>query len=467
MTSHAQRAEAVQRCTPFAAGVSVVVGLTVLVGWALDIESIKSVAPGLVSMKANTAIGFVLTGLSLWLLRDPAGQRRGVVVGRVLGGVVAAVAAATLAEYVFGIDLRIDHLFEDADDGTAVAGRPSPHTAIAFLAVGAWLVVLPQPRESHQRVQDVLSVLASVIVLQAAVGYLYGVQYLYGITEVTGMAVHTMLTFMVLSVGILAARPDQGFMGLLTSDGAGGIVVRRLAPAVLLLPLLIGFLRLTAQEQDLIGTRDGIAIVAGVTIVLLGAIVVFTGLLLNRADVERRALEARLQELADRDPLTHLFNRRRFDQAIEHELALAARHGHSAALIMIDVDGLKQTNDTYGHRGGDELILGVASVLNSELRATDTAARLGGDEFAVLLPRVDLAGAETTTAKLLEAMRNSSRSLDGHTLTSTISAGIAVTDGSARTPSELASAADGALYRAKTSGGDSYAVAPQLDAATS
>jgi diguanylate cyclase (GGDEF)-like protein len=164
-------------------------------------------------------------------------------------------------------------------------------------------------------------------------------------------------------------------------------------------------------------------------VVLLSLIVVYSCRSINRADAERHVLEARLQDLAERDPLTSLFNRRRFADELDQQLALVDRYGTLVALIMIDLDGLKQINDTYGHRAGDELLLGVARVLNSELRATDTSARLSGDEFAALLPHADLAGAEATAERLVAMMRASSWPIDGENVASTISLGIAITDG--------------------------------------
>jgi len=107
----------------------------------------------------------------------------------------------------------------------------------------------------------------------------------------------------------------------------------------------------------------------------------------------------------------------------------------------------------------DELILAVAQILTSELRVTDTVARLGGDEFAAVLPHVDTDGARVTAAKLVDALARSSRELGGQTLASTISAGIAVANGNAPDAITLSRTADEALYEAKASGGNGYAIA--------
>jgi diguanylate cyclase (GGDEF)-like protein len=96
-----------------------------------------------------------------------------------------------------------------------------------------------------------------------------------------------------------------------------------------------------------------------------------------------------LRTLAFVDPLTGLPNRRAFDGDLARETSRARRHGHVLSLAMLDVDGLKATNDRLGHEAGDNLLRTVAMLLRSALRNEDVAYRIGGDEFAVLLPDID------------------------------------------------------------------------------
>jgi hypothetical protein len=131
MPSHERLAANVARFAGLAAVITIVVGVGVVIGWILDVQTLKSVLPGLVSMKANTALGFVLAGSALWLVRDQRMSHRRRLGATLIAGVILIVAVLTLAEYVFGVDLGIDHLF--ADPGVSLPGRPSPHTAIAFL----------------------------------------------------------------------------------------------------------------------------------------------------------------------------------------------------------------------------------------------------------------------------------------------------------------------------------------------
>jgi len=122
---------------------------------------------------------------------------------------------------------------------------------------------------------------------------------------------------------------------------------------------------------------------------------------------ERRELELRLQRLADRDPLTGLFNRRRFEEDLIQQIARCARHGDRAAIAMIDLDAFKAINDTYGHAAGDDVLRVVATALGERMRVSDTLARLGGDEFAAILIGVEEAQAGEVADALAAAVARS------------------------------------------------------------
>jgi diguanylate cyclase (GGDEF)-like protein len=446
----------VHRFAGVAAAISMMVGMLVLAGWILDVPALRSFELSVPSMKPNTAIGFILIGLSLWLSRE--GKRRlGLrVAARSLASLVAVVAALTLAEYILDVDLGIDHLFHDTD--TSDPGRPSPHTALAFLVVGLWLSILWSGRGRVRLIRNWLSVLACLIALQAVIGYLYRVPYLSGVSEVNSMTIPTIATFVVVCVGILAARPRDGFMGLMTSAGAGGAIARRTLPVVLGFPLLLGYLRLAAEEKwHLIGLRVGVSIVAGGSVTVLGVLIFLVAQSLDQTDADRGRLEERLRDLAQRDPLTNLFNRRPFEEALEREVAIAARDKHQLGLMILDLDGLKTINDRLGHQAGDVMIVATAKALASQLRSTDWIARLGGDEFGVLLLRTDRRAAENVADKLVKAVRAATPTNRGYTFT--ISAGLALADGLTGASSTLMAAADAAMYRAKADGGDRYVVA--------
>jgi diguanylate cyclase (GGDEF)-like protein/PAS domain S-box-containing protein len=169
---------------------------------------------------------------------------------------------------------------------------------------------------------------------------------------------------------------------------------------------------------------------------------------------ERRRFESDLSHLAHHDPLTGLFNRRRFEVELNRQVLASERLGIPGALLMLDLDNFKYINDTLGHAAGDELVGRVAQALLRRLRRTDVLARLGGDEFAVILPGVELEGARELAESLLEIIQRDCVVLGGgRAMQVSASIGLAPIDaGTPRTPEQLLIDADLAMYGAKTAG---------------
>jgi diguanylate cyclase (GGDEF)-like protein len=119
--------------------------------------------------------------------------------------------------------------------------------------------------------------------------------------------------------------------------------------------------------------------------------------------VEQRTRE--LQDLAARDPLTGLYNRRHFGEVIAREFAAAERYDADLTCLMLDLDRFKETNDCFGHRTGDEVLAIVAHVISTELRGSDVAARFGGDEFIILLPQTSCASAAVLVDRITDRFR--------------------------------------------------------------
>ena len=154
---------------------------------------------------------------------------------------------------------------------------------------------------------------------------------------------------------------------------------------------------------------------------------------------------ASLRDQALTDPFTGLANRRAYEERIEEELLRAQRMGRSLALLLLDVDHLKQMNDTFGHAAGDQLLRAVADVLRSRTRGIDLAARIGGDEFILLLPETDSAGAKVALERLMEGIAE--QRIHGQPIQ--ISAGVAVYPDDGRTEKDLRQHADDDLYQNK------------------
>jgi two-component system cell cycle response regulator len=165
-------------------------------------------------------------------------------------------------------------------------------------------------------------------------------------------------------------------------------------------------------------------------------------------------LEA-MRQLATRDELTGLLNRREFDRILLEEEQRATRFGHALALVMVDVDHFKLINDTHGHPVGDALLREMARRLVAIVRSVDRVARVGGEEFGLILVQSDRAAALDVAERVCAAVRAEPvRVNDALALRVTVSAGAATLPHDASGVGALIAAADKALYAAKTSGRD-------------
>ena len=167
---------------------------------------------------------------------------------------------------------------------------------------------------------------------------------------------------------------------------------------------------------------------------------------------ERKRFEAHLNHLANNDPLTNLFNRRRFREELEDWVAQMERHESTGALLFIDLDNFKYVNDTLGHQKGDEVLINFAYLLRARVRETDIIARLGGDEFAIILPYTDADQAQSIAMQILELARKNILVNDGRFYSVTASIGIALFPEHGGDVEKLLTYADLAMYRAKEKG---------------
>lgn len=182
-------------------------------------------------------------------------------------------------------------------------------------------------------------------------------------------------------------------------------------------------------------------------------------------DLSERARIEELAHLASHDPLTGLFNRRRFGDEMASRLADSRRYQTPGALLVIDLDGFKAINDTFGHQAGDVVLRAVGEVLRHHSRETDTAARLGGDEFAVLAHHTTAAGAQAFASKLLERISSMGVPFDGHTLRVGASIGVALFPAQGNTAEAIFAAADEALYESKHGGRGRVSVSERMQVA--
>jgi signal transduction histidine kinase len=266
-----------------ASGLGILVSSLVLLGWTFNLPVLRSVLPGQPQMVPLTAVAFILTSLSLATL-----TRRWKVslVSMLFALAVIVIAVITLTEYASGLDLRFDSL------------RPSPHTATDLLLVGFALLLSRRSGRSYRLAQG-LALVAALIASLALVGYIYDVAFLYSISAHTGMALHTALIFITLSLGILFIHPEQQLMSFVLSNTAGGMMVRRLLPATIAIPIVAGGLIIFGARAGLYDMAFAVPLCVVASIVVLTTLIWRSSLALYRADAKRQEAEQALRNAYD------------------------------------------------------------------------------------------------------------------------------------------------------------------------
>ena len=229
-----------------------------------------------------------------------------------------------------------------------------------------------------------------------------------------------------------SARNEQKFF-----EGCG---IRSLANFPMWVNLeLVGFVGFSTIRKDHVWNSENTAMLQQFTNIVSNAI-------------ERSRLLKILEDKAVRDELTGVLNRRGFIETANNEMTRANRYHHPVGMILIDMDHLKNINDTYGHIAGDLALKEIAKFCSRNLRENDVLGRWGGDEFAILLPESTKTATLRVANRLQESIREQSISLDDHRIQLSMSIGVAMAEKSMMTLDELFKNADEALYLAKESG---------------
>jgi two-component sensor histidine kinase len=348
-----------------AGAATVVIACLVITGWRFDIALLKTLLPGLPAMVLNIAVTFLLAGAALWLragkaapgsrlpapgptdkadlspsglLPSPAGSRepgagspepawrRGA--GQVCALLVLAIGLMRVADLLFGWEThRLPALLIGM--GGAPSTGPRADVTAGFLFIGLALLFLDWEGRGGRSFADeegkaggpsqLLALAAGAIALVALAGCSYGAPGFdtrASGAPAPGMAPHTAVAFLILCAGILCVHPDRGLMRVVTSQGPGGVVARRLLPAALFLPLVLGALRLEGQRAGFYGLGLGLALFAVANVFTSAGLVWWIAALLHRTDADRRQAEQVREELLAREA-------RRSEQ-----LKLAVREAH-------------------------------------------------------------------------------------------------------------------------------------------
>ncbi|CAN5755870.1 hypothetical protein BH10ACI4_BH10ACI4_15150 [soil metagenome] len=392
-------------------------------------------------MKANTAILTLLSGCSIALCQ-PRRSDKAVRISRALGACVVLVSAVTLGEYLCNVSFGID-TFLIADAATSMPGRMSFQTAASFFVLGLILTNLRAQKGILSHLIDGLTLLLSLLMLVFTAGYIFGAMRLFGLSQFHRLSPQTLLCLIILTVLTFNRRTEYGIYSILIDGGIGGKTARLAAPVALLLPFTLATIRGIVTSLKIIPEQYGVALSAAFLSLLSFCFVLY---------ISRRCknLEGAIRELSLRDELTQIYNRRGFYLFAEQSLRLSHRGGDDFFLLFIDMDNLKQVNDSLGHEVGSELLKEMAALLRKNFRETDVIGRLGGDEF-VVAGRTDRSTIMHAVTRLENAAKGTSEMMSRpYSLSFSLGCVIADEDKN-ETLDDLLQKADAIMYEAKAS----------------
>ncbi|WP_151633880.1 putative bifunctional diguanylate cyclase/phosphodiesterase [Noviherbaspirillum aerium] len=433
------------------------------VGWVWYGPILTSFVAGFYQMKINTIFTLACGAVSLWCQigrhRRPAVRTA----GRGLAVIMVVLGLLNLSQYLWNINIGIDELLR-GDPFAAphqFPGRTSVPSSCGIIAAGLALLGLQHKKWNSRAVK--LAAVSACVWIGLGVAYLYGLASLYQFNAFGGLAIPTIICFILLNIGVLLSQAQQGFMFYFTNRSYAGLAARRLLPTAILAPVLLNWLVLFGHEAEMIDIRTALAIetiiIALVLTIVVGwcarSLLAFERLVSIKQSEKVQALE-KAARLAHYDALTGLPNRVLLNERLGEAIKAAGRKAGSVSLLFIDLDRFKPINDTHGHQAGDNVLIQIGQRLREVVRETDTVARLGGDEFVVLLAETratDDAG--LIAGKLITAIEQPYK-VGEEEMYLSASIGISVFPKDGMEPQTLMEHADAAMYYAKSLGKRNY-----------
>ncbi len=275
-------------------GFIIIMGLAVIGGWIMNIPFLKTVLPGYVSMKINTAICFVLSGIAFFLLL----RRNCIIVWKLIATTLIIFGTASFSQDVFNYDLGIDQFFitdyDDINSGVIHPGRPSPMTMFSFCLLGIIFLIIKSRKITLKRTALNILFLITIISFVAIVGYVFGVPSFYKHSYFSSMALHTALAFFILSIAVAFVHKNIGLSELFLSKKIGSIMARKIFPRIIFAIIILGYFRMVLHRYKIIPEEFAIAIFITAFILVITYFIFSTAQMLNQIDIKRKEAERKL-----------------------------------------------------------------------------------------------------------------------------------------------------------------------------
>ena len=297
-----------ERVPIIAGSVVAMVGAVALAGWAMNAPLFTTAGSGGYPILPLTALCFVLAGGALTMSAWPHRNTTLEAIQQTLAAAVATIAGLTLYEYLRGSESAFDTLlFGDRIKRVSIqpAGRIALNSAGALLLFGLALLSIPHDKRKNDLRAQMFATPGLLIALLAVLGYLFGVKGMYSLSQSAGMAAPTAIAELVLGIGILLSVRDRGVPVLLLDEGPAGVLTRRLLPAALLAPIVLGVVRILGEQAGIYESEFGVSLFA------IASILTFVGLILWSARVLRNTDKERVDLLAlEKEARAHAENAR-------------------------------------------------------------------------------------------------------------------------------------------------------------
>jgi diguanylate cyclase (GGDEF)-like protein len=419
------------------AGLAMVIGLLVLVGYGFGFEPLWRPVSGLPGTHPITAICLLLLGLGSWPKRNAAVAWR--VLPQLAIGLVVLLAASCLSDHAVDTQIiRSITPFQDVLSAQAAAGRPvqfAANSALALLGLGLTALLVMYGRI---RTAQLILFCSAALLMTALIGFLDGLDRFHDF-----MGPLTLLACAGLGVSLVASASSSGFLAAVRQNSEPGRLARMLLLSSTVIILAIGALvaRSVSPADDPILTYQTVALLA-----LTWVIVVASTIRADTIDRLRREADTKLIQDANTDGLTGLLSRNRLDKMLAEPRSSTTR----TAMLTIDVDRFRSANNALGTALGDALLVQTAKRL-SAVASHHKVARSGGDEFVIFCESID-ATAALRLAEAVVATMAVPFELDGRQFRVTSSVGVA--HGGNSGAADLRDAADEAMFIAKQQGGN-------------
>ena len=443
---------ALRRVGLFSSGLALLLALAALASIPLDFHWLRTVDPqGATAFTTSATLSLAALTMVVFFSRLPPSRGR-LKLCRAAGWLIAAIGATVVLEHTTGRMLLPMGMISDPLEGTVDhIWRSDFETGLGFLFGGLYTTQLRRTGRYVEIFRAVVSFSLIAVIAAAAFGILLDAGYLWQGPAVA-LSPHGMVAGTLLAVALLVAEPRQLLLRPFLSGGGAARIAHTLVIAGVFMPLIAGTTLVHLDFEQGLGWEVMVMAVAAVQAAIMAMLAFVSLRAVGEADRETSRVWRELSEVADRDPLTGLFNRERFNREIALSRKVLDRDGHPYSVVLLDLDRLKELNSSHGYAAGDRALRTVAAALQSSVRPSDLPVRLGGDEFGILLP-----GADTSEAAAV-ALRCIKRIEEIDEMPLRASWGAATDSGEYETAEDLIEAADSQLYRAKESKGQEQAI---------